>query len=459
MYLKTNFFNFIARKLMLTKQFLCIIISGNYQRRNIVDKEFYENFVRSAIRDTKVGYSIIGHRSEKFSFSEGEEREFAKFLEAWAKIYAGKKFTKIYAEYTVLFQILVNNFAILNWEKVWLNINELIYEEASEFMFAYLMQYISLDSFTKKLNNQNDIRLVCRLYTLYGKINKVPTEKMKDLYFKYLDAALKRINSTYETTLNCYLDQIWHCNDDIDIGDNGEYWVILGTSALETFICVLLEKANLDYVIEEKNGTKYTLKNKIAIMLESRGGLRNKLANKFLSLTSDIYFSRTDRCILNFVAENHEEGMRIFNSDAYQLYSSQQYEALKQNGYFNIEELGVPVDRLFALLQSATKSNMLEMLFSDKVKMIFLAHLEWLKESGLYFDEFQKFLEHIRKNNIIIYKYKLFVKQGPVLAFDDLDQALTWIYIIEETDNKTAWQVRSDINQKLLKKTTTENNH
>lgn len=395
----------------------------------IMEKLFYENLVESANHNYNY---IIGNK--QYTFVEGKEKDFTIFLESWTEVFNracsnGRTLGSMSNYQDSLLKIFVNSLTNLNWEEVWLNINEHIYNNDNKFIFEYLMKSISFDSFIKKINECNDLRLVYQFYILYGKINKLSPDETKQKYITYLDNTITRIGSTYEIMLDYYFDQS----------------VIDNNSDLEDLICILLEKADLDYVVEDKlnNNDKiiHSLKDKIAVNLAIFHG-SDKIINKFLSLNPSMYFKNgygntTDICQLNFRVGNNEEGKRIFNSDEYQLYSLQQYNALKNNKYYDVNDYDQPVDYLAGILRSAEKSILLELLYSDKVKMVGAEYLHVIKNI-LGDEEYEKFMEHVDKNNILIY---FIYEHEKVMVSDNLNTTLS--YLRMKNNDKTLMIIRS----------------
>lgn len=389
-----------------------------------MQKEFYKKLVEIAgFGDSE----IIG--SMHFTF--GEEKDFTNFVEIWTEAYKrachnGRTIgaTRDYQEN--LSYVFINNLATLDWGKVWLNINEQIYNVDNKFIFEYIMKSISLDMFIEKINNCNDSRLVYNFYMLYGRVNNVSQDEMKQKYITYLDIFLKRIDSTYEIMLNNYFDQLLFENE----------------NDLEDIICILLEQSNLDYMVEEDDGIIHSLKDKIAVQL-SMLIKSDKVTNEFLALKPAIYFKNgygntTDICQLNLEVGNNEEGKRVFNSDDYQLYSLQQYNTLRNRKFYDIKEYGRPIDNLSGIVMSAEKTTLLELLYSDKVKMIGAEYLHVIKNK-IGNEEYEKFMKHVNKNSILIY---FVYEHEKVVVSDDLNDTLSYLMINKDEKSDMTLYVR-----------------
>lgn len=360
---------------------------------------------------------------ENFIFAEGEEKDFANFIEAWTEVFKQVR-SKGLTIYTagnyqeILLKAFVNNLITLDWNNVWLNINEEIYNDDNKYIFEYIFKSISLDSFIKKLNECNNIEFVYKFYMLYGHINKIPLSDMKQTFLTYLDNAIKRENSTYEITLDEYFTQ---------------FQSFLGRNL--DLLLILLEKANLDCEIEKDH---ILLKDKIAVSLT--GPTVNddrdtkKIISKFLSLKPGMYFTSnykaTDICQLNFLVGNNEKGKEIFYSDNYQLYSPEQYTVLKNHGYYNIEQYGKPVDYLEGIIESAERSVLLELLYSEKIKMVGVEYLSDIKYK-LGEEEYNKYIEYIKSNNILTYYIN--EEDNEIIACHNLNSTLDYLKRARET--------------------------
>lgn len=372
------------------------------------EKEYYTKLIDDVIKDYRT-FGIVageGYFAKEYIFDE--ENDFVKFLDCLTET-----FGDCWDYKNILTKVFLNNLTSLDWSKVWLNINEQIYNNKNKFIFEYIMKFISLESLIKKINESACIELVYELYMLYGKVNKIPLEEMEQKYITYLDSAIKRKGSTYEQTfIYCF--------------DNARNYNIFEHN-LVNIACILLENINLNFVI--KNGAKtIALKDKIALD-SSIFHVSHKIINKFLSLNPGMYFKNScygvtsDICQLNFIVGNNDEGKKIFNSNDYQLYSLQQYNALKNSKYYDTKKYGQPIDNLAGIVTSAEKTILLELLYSDKIKMIGAEYLHIIKNK-LGDEEYLRFMEHIKQNNILIYFVYEYEK---VLVPDDYNIALNYL--------------------------------
>ena len=219
---------------------------------------------------------------------------------------------------------------------------------------------------------------------------------MEQKYITYLDSAIKRKGSTYEETfIYCFDNAI---NARYRHNNISEHNYV-------NIACILLENINLNFVI--KNDAKtITLKDKIALD-SSIFHVDHEIINKFLSLNPGMYFKNScygvtsDICQLNFIVGNNEEGKKIFNSNDYQLYSLQQYNALKNSKYYDTKKYGQPIDSLAVIVISAEKTILLQLLYSDKIKMIGAEYLHIIT-NRLGDEEYLRFMDHVKQNNILI---------------------------------------------------------
>lgn len=300
-------------------------------------------------------------------------------------------------------KLLFDKLMPLDFNKVWLNIDIDDYCDISELIFKSIMKVISLDSFINKVNKCDDIELVYVLYMLYGKIHNISAEEINKKFILYLEEYIELHQNTYEELF------LYHFAT-YRSGGNFVY---------KELVNLLFSKINLDCVIDEGNGKTTLLKNKIARKLYY-GAQDKGIINTFLNLNPGIYFegdysSDIDIFRLNLIAGNLEKAKEIFNSDVYELYSLEQYNALKNDGYYDIEKYGMPVDRLkgvlFVLEINASiepqkrKKALLDLIYSNKIKMVSCDSLDRIRASltEAEYNEYIEYIEYVLNNNILIY--------------------------------------------------------
>lgn len=352
---------------------------------------------------------IIGN--DRFIFNK--EVDFANFVEEWDKMLYEREIR----EEEALALVFVNNLTNLNWEEVWFNINEKIINNNNKFIFDFIMKNISFNSFAKKINECDDVELVYDFYKLFGEINKISFSELQDKYALYLDEAIKKNNSSYEEMLSHYFN---HYHSD----------------SVNDLICMMMKKADLNYVVKDYFGESLPLKDYIATSLTfDNGHDSDKIIKSFLNSNSDMYFENnignlSDKCLLNMLIGNYDEAMKIFNSDEYQLNSLEQMDSLLINRSYELEDDEKFIDRLFGIVAfNNNKSILLKILYSDKVKMIDASYLGIIKNK-LGDEEYEKFMKHVNENNIqIFYEYEdNEYGNKKIMISNDLNDTLSYLY-------------------------------
>lgn len=385
------------------------------------------------------------YMSSKYNFA-GREKEFAKFIDAWTRVY--DDFTTNYRgggyfvsagdyEAQPYIDILKNVFAVncnspLDWNKVFENLKVDLYRDSNEFVFEHIVSKISEGTFKEVVNKCNNHQIAYLFYRMQGRCKKYSDTRISSRYAKYLDQYFERNKKeSPEGMLNYYLTSP-------ALGDYTDKHVL---------IPILMKKANLDtelydelYYGENEYGKKEckyhhfekkeSLKSKIACSIVLFPDLNKEEIELFLKVNKDMYFKTNiriyDRCQLYFCADNKEAAMKVFNSKEYELYDEKQYNALKNNYSYDIADLGSPVDRLKGLLNyylDIDAESLTKILYSGKIKMIDADDLGFIKQK-LGEEEYKKFMGYVANSNIII--YYIYGKEQ-VMVSDNLGETLAYL--------------------------------
>ncbi len=332
-------------------------------------------------------YSLECYEAERFNF-DGKEGNFARFLNEFTKdLGVGLNAFDSSRMHGLAFILLANiNKANLKWSKVWNNLDLNIYKYYGyEFVVEYIVKNINSMAFRNKIFKCKDIELSLKYHELFGKSHNYTKEEIEVEYLEYLDEYYKK--NKKESPEKKLTD------------------IIHSSNYNEELIYMLMQKSNLYSKYEDRYGWTTLgeeLANK-AVTFKMSEQIINTLLRKMKdNCFIDTRDKITDRCQLNFVAGNKKEARKIFKSDDYQLNSPMQYEALKNKGYYDIEELGNPKDHLIRLLLSVELSDAIDILYSKKIKMLDAEYLYTIK-SIIGDNEYNKFMDHVANSDIIIY--------------------------------------------------------
>ena len=385
--------------------------------------------------------SVVDGSSE-YTFFEGEEENFAKFLEDYFKYYSNIKLGKKMLSDCILNYVYFNSMEHLNFNKLWEFINKKIeydYDSSLIKIIRDILNRISFDSFQNGMRDLDNYLTMYEYYMLYGNIHSMKPKESINKYLTFTkrlqdentannDETKRKVDeallSAFITLLCCFSDGSFFNNVDYQ------------NTIIES-IRALLPVIDLDSEVLYGD-TKSTLRNVIPCVLTNTelveiDGVR-EIIKDFLNLEAGIVFNAngnsTNVIELAALIGDIDYIRRILSTTNIKLCSGEKYEKLKEEYICPLYEYGDPEDLITFRVPNERFShdNLLELLLNDKVKMLSMQLIVNIKRKGfLDNEELKTLLDHIQGNDVLVYEYI----GGAITDVDDVYQRLKELYSVK----------------------------
>ncbi len=305
-----------------------------------------------------------------------------------------------------------------NFEKAFMEVDLNLLSKVTASFFDEMLKNTNYDNFKKKLDCCYNPVLACYFYQRYIEVNRLFDEVILKDFNVYMENLTEKTGKDYDTLFYDISDTE---SKELDLTVFDESWTYV--------LCYLMDKVHLE--VGQATGF-------ICHVCNSKSKYINKIINKFLYNTTDMYYS----CQLYFLKEFHKDyktqldfsldrvnlylhvrnpkaAIKALNDDKYTLYDGgYSLETLLTTYTFPKDKLFV--DQLAGILLSLQKAirfsghsggfspqDIYDIIYSDKIKVICKDSLEiihdlfmnYIKDADGYF----KFVEHIHEKNIKVY--------------------------------------------------------
>ncbi len=326
-----------------------------------------------------------------YTFNKGEEIDLVNVLKEFNQNYKSNddKYKPIVKN--AVKSIIYSSKDNLDINKLWDYLNLDIIRDSNIELFDYVLQNIHFDDFMNKVNRSKDFILVCYYYIKYAKVNNLFKEDVMKHFDTYLDNYVDVNGLNYDK----FLDKLY------SIEKLNKDYENRGLSVEESIAYIV------HHSIGKISDTKFSW---IMQKFSTNTPYGVKMVKKILKEYPDIFFTDTDRVLLNVYIRNSEEAAKIFNSDEYKLYDDAGLNQLINNG-----RCCVVTDRFGHVISAISwatrkergpggfqKKDINSIIYSDKIKIISFDSIRSIK-AILKEEDFNKFMLHVIDDGIVVY--------------------------------------------------------